>query len=580
SPNYSRTLSILALLAVVLAIPLTVYIAQKQQEIRQRAQTTGSCRNLHPNDTVPPSVDGRGNHIDADKYYWRALNCGQDCLKTLDRNNPELYNIKCDKNTLDPSVTADTSNWCYGFDGGNRCLQLRSAAQPDETCNANTSCDARAVNKSDTANDLACRKIGNNDTVGVYTGGGYQWVTLEKGKNLCSSEEHRGRTARCGGQIYYCDPIPAKPGNWVTSPPSTPPADAQVNACGKSCTVANNSGITNPTQCTGNTAFYVQTEGYSSGQCGTSCNTCPANTKPSDDKCSCVPMPTLAPAPSAVELCNKECRSFSNAPGVVKNDYDCSDENKYIDTSNYNSQTKICEFFCVPVPEGNIRGANGCGYRSPPAERPPPGDSGDGGGNGGGGGGAPAAPPPAQPAAPGGTLTKLLFDLILPEARKDKRIVAQIFPVTPTVAPTVTPTITPTPPAQIGQDSQGTATRGPGGNHAGTVDVVNAITTGTYNIKVKADKYLRKLIKDVQITQDATNRISQITLVLGDINADNKLSILDYNILVDCFGDKANSQTCGNNNKDFADLDDNGRIDGVDYNLFLRSLSSGPREGD
>ncbi|MBI3092938.1 MAG: hypothetical protein HYZ02_01735, partial [Candidatus Levybacteria bacterium] len=46
SPNYSRTLSILALLAVVLAIPLTVYIAQKQQEIRQRAQTTGSCRNL------------------------------------------------------------------------------------------------------------------------------------------------------------------------------------------------------------------------------------------------------------------------------------------------------------------------------------------------------------------------------------------------------------------------------------------------------------------------------------------------------------------------------------------------------
>ncbi|MBI3070342.1 MAG: hypothetical protein HYY87_03505, partial [Candidatus Levybacteria bacterium] len=181
---------------------------------------------------------------------------------------------------------------------------------------------------------------------------------------------------------------------------------------------------------------------------------------------------------------------------------------------------------------------------------------------------------------PGGTLTKLLFDLILPEARKDKRIVAQIFPVTPTVAPTVTPTITPTPPAQIGQDSQGTATRGPGGNHAGTVDVVNAITTGTYNIKVKADKYLRKLIPNVQITQDTTNRISQITLVLGDINADNKLSILDYNILVDCFGDKANSQTCGNNNKDFADLDDNGRIDGVDYNLFLRSLSSGPREGD
>lgn len=40
-PTHSRTLSILSFLAILLAIPLTVFIAQQQQEIRQRAE--GSC---------------------------------------------------------------------------------------------------------------------------------------------------------------------------------------------------------------------------------------------------------------------------------------------------------------------------------------------------------------------------------------------------------------------------------------------------------------------------------------------------------------------------------------------------------
>ncbi|MDP3726933.1 MAG: hypothetical protein Q8Q96_01290, partial [bacterium] len=326
SPDYSRTVSVLALLVVVLAIPLTVFIAQKQQEIRQRAQTIGSCRNLHPNDTIPPSIDGRGNAIDPNKYYWRALNCSESCFVTDDISNPENYNSKCAKNTLDPSVNSATSNWCYGFGEGNyRCLQLRSAAQPDETCNANTSCDAKAVNKLDSANDLSCRKIGNNDTAGVYTGGGYQWVTLEKGNNLCSSEEHRGRTARCGGQIYYCDPIGEKPGNWVTSLPPTLTAT--------------------PT---------------------------PTST----------PTPTLTPTPIPVKICETDCKNFRS--GSIENGEQCPDS-YYIEKVSYDYNTQICDFRCTQIPDyGSInrKKANDCGYEA--ISKPPPpssGDSGDGGGS-------------------------------------------------------------------------------------------------------------------------------------------------------------------------------------------------------
>ncbi|MBI3070414.1 MAG: hypothetical protein HYY87_03890, partial [Candidatus Levybacteria bacterium] len=60
SPNYSRTLSILALLVVVLAIPLTVFIAQKQQEIRQRAAGTCSGSLTYPGGATCTTTPG--NH--------------------------------------------------------------------------------------------------------------------------------------------------------------------------------------------------------------------------------------------------------------------------------------------------------------------------------------------------------------------------------------------------------------------------------------------------------------------------------------------------------------------------------------
>jgi hypothetical protein len=74
-------------------------------------------------------------------------------------------------------------------------------------------------------------------------------------------------------------------------------------------------------------------------------------------------------------------------------------------------------------------------------------------------------------------------------------------------------------------------------------------------------------------------------LVTGDINMDNHLSILDYNVLMSCLNDpdiNPSDHTACNGNADFvkrADLEDNGVVNKFDYNLFLREISKVP-DGD
>jgi hypothetical protein len=75
-----------------------------------------------------------------------------------------------------------------------------------------------------------------------------------------------------------------------------------------------------------------------------------------------------------------------------------------------------------------------------------------------------------------------------------------------------------------------------------------------------------------------TNTLPQVLLVSGDINNDNKLDILDYNILVSCFGNKSTTDSCGGKQVD-ADLNDDGVVDGVDYNLFIGPLKKA-QKGD
>lgn len=100
----------------------------------------------------------------------------------------------------------------------------------------------------------------------------------------------------------------------------------------------------------------------------------------------------------------------------------------------------------------------------------------------------------------------------------------------------------------------------------------NTLASGQYLIAVKMDGFLGKTIPGiVTVTANQTHTLSPLKLVAGDVNNDNQLDILDYNMLISCFGSKATTVSC--QNKVGADLNDDGTVNGVDYNLFLRELS-------
>lgn len=120
------------------------------------------------------------------------------------------------------------------------------------------------------------------------------------------------------------------------------------------------------------------------------------------------------------------------------------------------------------------------------------------------------------------------------------------------------------------------------------VDLGPTFPTGNYNVKVKTDRYLRKLIPGIiNIKSLQQNQVPQTGMVAGDIKDDNVLNVLDYNILRDCgYGlisplpladpnSTYSSDDCKGHNefRPNSDIDDNGTINSADYNLFLRELS-------
>lgn len=148
---------------------------------------------------------------------------------------------------------------------------------------------------------------------------------------------------------------------------------------------------------------------------------------------------------------------------------------------------------------------------------------------------------------------------------------------------------------QIGSDVVGRVSYdSESGLFKGTINMGTIVQTASYIPWVKMNQFLKTTkaaettgganimpisqfpwsATRIPITAGITNILPQITLVSGDINNDNKIDILDYNILVSCFTSKAVSDGCAGKQID-SDLNDNGIVDGADYNLFLRGVKAG-----
>lgn len=121
------------------------------------------------------------------------------------------------------------------------------------------------------------------------------------------------------------------------------------------------------------------------------------------------------------------------------------------------------------------------------------------------------------------------------------------------------------------------------------VVITDPIPEGDYIVKVKTEPYLRKLMPGFLTIKPGQKNIMRPTdLVTGDVNGDNTINVLDYNILYDCgYGvfkalpminrsSVFNNKSCRSHaEREYADMNDNGTIDHTDYNLFVRELAVG-----
>jgi hypothetical protein len=107
-------ITILTIGAFVVISLLTIATSLFSNKNPQTTKTQASSPNCSTYPIIPPEDGGTPNG-----YYWQA-DCNHICTAS-----PE-----CPKNTSEPQVNPDTSNWCYGFGNGAKCMMLHYGTPP------------------------------------------------------------------------------------------------------------------------------------------------------------------------------------------------------------------------------------------------------------------------------------------------------------------------------------------------------------------------------------------------------------------------------------------------------------------
>lgn len=101
-----------------------------------------------------------------------------------------------------------------------------------------------------------------------------------------------------------------------------------------------------------------------------------------------------------------------------------------------------------------------------------------------------------------------------------------------------------------------------------------SVPGGDYRVRLKVDSYLaRSTVGAVSIRQNQQTKLPPFVLITGDVNNDNKLSLLDYNLIASCYAVPPVPTACKADMAQRADLDDDGDNDEFDTNYFIRELS-------
>lgn len=115
------------------------------------------------------------------------------------------------------------------------------------------------------------------------------------------------------------------------------------------------------------------------------------------------------------------------------------------------------------------------------------------------------------------------------------------------------------------------------GSYKGQIDAQN-VPSGFYTVRVKMDQHLTRAFPGIQsLDGGQNNALPEVSLITGDSNSDNKLNIIDYNMLLDCYSDLAPAVSCSDTTKKTnTDANDDAAVNQIDYNLFLREISTQP----
>lgn len=108
------------------------------------------------------------------------------------------------------------------------------------------------------------------------------------------------------------------------------------------------------------------------------------------------------------------------------------------------------------------------------------------------------------------------------------------------------------------------ATEQPDGSHAYSY-LLPVVPEGTYDIAFKADHWLRKVVTDVTVSGVA---MVDVSLLNGDIDGDNEVTLFDFGQLVAAFGSLS-----GDTNWNFnADLDGDLEVTLFDFGILVRNF--------
>ncbi|HSA84163.1 MAG TPA: dockerin type I domain-containing protein [Patescibacteria group bacterium] len=112
------------------------------------------------------------------------------------------------------------------------------------------------------------------------------------------------------------------------------------------------------------------------------------------------------------------------------------------------------------------------------------------------------------------------------------------------------------------------------GNFTGTISAETTLPEGDYIFKLKTESFLTKRIPGFTHTLPLTQvTLPTITLVAGDVNGDNLINILDYNSIMGCYSDFEPPANCNETMAKLTDLNDDGHVNQIDYNLFIREIT-------